>query len=503
MEQNINIINVLEYAPVDKVKLYSVLHGKDLVFKGVYNTDEKKVFHLANGDEEFEVQSNGSWIPGGECVIFPDKQCRNWENWQYWLFRYSIGSVIIDHYCNPYLITEEYFVPDNPKVKFGIIRNHKMNLTDARYASPLETVKYFEKLEKNGYFYDKVKDQICPIELSMTPDKFYICTKTYEEKSFIQNVSVTRFFKKGKSYKCTSKNTLIDNNGNVKQISCDTFTDHFRKEPWSFSDAKRGDVLVDNYGSVFIFDCQDEKGIYAFCGLARKSKQFVFCYNSPDNKHGQAWISKIGDYINTESIKPASNIEKQTLYLAMKEAGYTFDKQHFMLVKFISNIKTNKFPKPFVGMLLKNDPKRYTDPFNMKDKEEYLSRVFMIVHIDSFGKATLAPINTRSVVTLGFVGVEDACPIHEDVKDIPNFYIELSKEEKVLYDPSLLETLDPVLVKNLNCDEWKVTHFSHIRDGRFVCEIGTFNICIPFNLLTKHLVGTTKDPIPIYNMKIE
>ena len=421
MEQNINIINVLEYAPVDKVKLYSVLHGKDLVFKGVYNTDEKKVFHLANGDEEFEVQSNGSWIPGGECVIFPDKQCRNWENWQYWLFRYSIGSVIIDQYNNPYLITEEYYYPDNPNIRDEIIRNHKKNLTEARYASPLETVKYFEKLEKNGYFYDKVKDQICHIGLAMTPDKFYICTKTYEEKSFIQNVSVTRFFKKGKSYKCTSKNTLIDNNGNVKQISCDTFTDHFRKEPWSFSDAKRGDVLVDNYGSVFIFDCQDEKGIYAFCGLARKSKQFVFCYNSPDNKHGQAWISKIGDYINTESIKPASNIEKQTLYLAMKEAGYTFDKQHFMLVKFISNIKTNKFTKPFVGMLLKNDPKKYTDPFNMKDKEEYLSRVFMIVHIDSFGKATLAPINTRTIVTLGFVGVEDVSSDYIG-KNVSDFY---------------------------------------------------------------------------------
>ena len=221
------------------------------------------------------------------------------------------------------------------------------------------------------------------------------------------------------------------------------------------------------------------------------------------NKYGHAWISKIGDYINTESIKPASNIEKQTLYLAMKEAGYTFDKQHFMLVKFISNIKTNKFPKPFVGMLLKNNPKKYSDPFNMNNKEEYLSRVFMIVHIDNFGKATLAPINTRTVVTLEFVGVKDACPIHENVKDIPNLYIELPKDEKVLYDPSLLETLDPVLVKNLNCDEWKVTHFSHIRDGRFVCEVGTFNICIPFNSLTKHLVGTTQDPIPIYNMKIE
>ena len=520
MAQDVKLIEILQYAPKDKLKLYSVLHGKDVIFKGIQDAkSETDIVAQVDGDKILigidligiddgvhSLHSSGNWFFNGECIIFPDRTHRSWNKWQYWLFRWSIGSVIIDQYNNPYLITEEYYYPENPKITDEIIRNHKMDLTDARYATPQETHDFFKELEKNEYYFDEKTGKVLRINFSLVPDKYYICTKAV----FIpvdNGCGVTkRVFKEGFPYKATSKNTMINNQGGVEVITNELFKNHFRETPWSMADAKRGDTLVDSFGVPFIFDRQDENGIYAFCGLSRKSKQFVFRYNKADTTGVDPWISKIGNFeLNLDAFQPASYTEKQTLYLAMKEAGYSYDKDYSMLVgPRQKKEKRNRYFKPTVGMLLRTDPKKYSDPFQIYNKEEYLSRVYIIVDINDMGEATLAPITTRTVVTLGFYKIENLCPIHEKVKDLVNLYIEVPADEKIVYDPHFLEILDPVLVKNLNIEEWKLTHFSHInKDGKFVCETGVFNICIPLNKLTKHLVGTTQQPIPIYDMKIE
>ena len=107
--------------------------------------------------------------------------------------------------------------------------------------------------------------------------------------------------------------------------------------------------------------------------------------------------------------------------------------------------------------------------------------------------------------TLNFYNVDDACPINLDRQEIAQQYYIV--EDEVIYDAKFLETWDHVLVKNMNNEEWKIANFSYLQEEnskyKFICDNGKYNICIPWNAATKHLVGTKDTPIPIYNIKVE
>jgi len=73
------------------------------------------------------------------------------------------------------------------------------------------------------------------------------------------------------------------------------------------------------------------------------------------------------------------------------------------------------------------------------------------------------------------------------------------------FDPKLFETGDAVLVRDLKDEEWEYAIFSHITtmacDRYFVVSCTLKNKCIPYNVETKHLVGTTDDAPEFYNFK--
>lgn len=475
-----NIINILKFAPVDKIKLYSVLHGRDFIFHGISDNN----IIMLDGDDIVKFTSNGAWFTKGECVLFPDKQHRDWNSgWHYWLYRYSIGSVIIDQYNNPYVFDGDCYYPVNPKIPGDIIRDHKMDLTDSRYACPDETKQFFKDLKKNGFVYDTINNKIVEFKFKLIPGKYYICKESQ------------MYFKKEKAYICVDENCLIDYYGAKVNISLDFFNEYFYEDPWSLENAKTGDVLADEYGIPFIYkkDKENKDAIYAFCGLSRKTKQFIVL---KDNVY---WFSKHN--INFDKIHPATNKEKEELFTAMNKAGYKWEN---LTLKRIDK-KLKRCNKPEVGMLLKYDPAYYSDPFNIYDKNEYLSRIYIITSVE-VAQVTIAPIDTRSVVTLNFYMVENACPIHLEHYELANRYYIF--EDDIIYDVNFLETWDRVLVKNLNSEEWKIAQFSHLKTERpgkyrFVCDNGVYNICIPWNEITKDLVGTKKEPKPIYNMKIK
>lgn len=476
---NINIINILKFAPIDKIKLYSVLHGRDLIFHEISDNN----IIMLDGENVVKFTSNGAWFENGECMLFPDKQYRDWSSgWHYWVYRYSEGSVIIDHYNNPYLYIGDYYYPVNPQIPGNIIRSHKKNLTNSRYANPDETEQYFKELSKNGFIYDKLNNKIIEFKFKLIPGKYYICKKSQ------------MYFKKGKAYICADENCLIDYYGAKVIISLETFNECFYKDPWTLDNAKTGDILTDEYGIPFIYKkIEGNKDIiYAFCGLSRKTKKFII---PNDNEY---WFSKHN--INFNKIHPATNKEKEELFIAMNNAGYKWE--NYSLKHIDKRLKRCKNPE--VGMLVKHDPKYYSDPFNMHDKEEYLNRVYIITSVEQL-KVTIAPINTRSVVTLNFYNVDDACPINLDRQEIAQQYYIV--EDEVIYDAKFLETWDHVLVKNMNNEEWKIANFSYLQEEnskyKFICDNGKYNICIPWNAATKHLVGTKDTPIPIYNIKVE
>ena len=74
--------------------------------------------------------------------------------------------------------------------------------------------------------------------------------------------------------------------------------------------------------------------------------------------------------------------------------------------------------------------------------------------------------------------------------------------KKGRFDPKTLQPFDKVLARDLDTDfGWCCLLFSHYKnDGKYpcVCVNEAFNVCIPYNEDTKHLVGTTEEAPEYY-----
>ena len=99
MEQKLNIAKILKNKPRG-TKLYSMIHGKcsfeavtDEVFKINFCTSK---FGLTQSGECTLIKF-GNMYDGGECIIFPSKEMRDWSK-----FAWKKGDVLIrtnSEYC--------------------------------------------------------------------------------------------------------------------------------------------------------------------------------------------------------------------------------------------------------------------------------------------------------------------------------------------------------------------------------------------------------------------
>ena len=88
----------------------------------------------------------------------------------------------------------------------------------------------------------------------------------------------------------------------------------------------------------------------------------------------------------------------------------------------------------------------------------------------------------------------------KDCRDWSKFSAPWYKKER--FDPKTLQPFDKVLVMScVNNNRWKCGLFSHVKDDatlyKYSCAGDSYEVCIPYNDDTKHLVGTT-DEAPEY-----
>ena len=84
----------------------------------------------------------------------------------------------------------------------------------------------------------------------------------------------------------------------------------------------------------------------------------------------------------------------------------------------------------------------------------------------------------------------------KDQRDWLKFKRFWDKPKVERFDAKTLQPFARVLVKDGLSSEWACTFFSHMaNDVSFpvYCSGGCFKVCIPYNIETKHLVGTKKD----------
>ena len=88
----------------------------------------------------------------------------------------------------------------------------------------------------------------------------------------------------------------------------------------------------------------------------------------------------------------------------------------------------------------------------------------------------------------------------KDCRDWSKFSAPWYKNKR--FDPKTLKPFDKVLVMScVNNNRWKCGLFSHVKDDatlyKYSCAGDSYEVCIPYNDDTKHLIGT-KDKAPEY-----
>ena len=87
----------------------------------------------------------------------------------------------------------------------------------------------------------------------------------------------------------------------------------------------------------------------------------------------------------------------------------------------------------------------------------------------------------------------------KDQRDWSKFTAPWCKKER--FDPKTLKPFDKVLVRDSRVEKWRCDFFSYISDYMdftYVAISTGYNLCIPYNDETKHLVGTTEEAPEYY-----
>lgn len=141
----------------------------------------------------------------------------------------------------------------------------------------------------------KSTDKVEP-KFKVEKDKWYVCISQY--CNCIE----------GRNYKASLDGRIIDDYGTEYDMHNDAYR-WFR--PWTIQDAKDGDVLATDDGSICVFDGTVEDGKYpfAYCGLTR------YGFESYDRKLP----------FTHNNVCPSTKEQRNLLFQKMKEEGYEWD----------------------------------------------------------------------------------------------------------------------------------------------------------------------------------
>ena len=98
MKEKINIADILKDKPVG-LKFYSNTFGY-ISFNGVH---KDKVYFFSEDTNTHSVKPNGKMYDGGECIIFPSKEMRDWSK-----LAWNTGDILVNKDGNAHVIFEGF-----------------------------------------------------------------------------------------------------------------------------------------------------------------------------------------------------------------------------------------------------------------------------------------------------------------------------------------------------------------------------------------------------------
>lgn len=83
MNKNLNLVEILKNCPIG-TKFYSSYLGKNVIFIEIYDNHIKCEYssQIDSLNCSIQFRKDGSLYPGGDCMLFPSKEQRDWSKWQ-------------------------------------------------------------------------------------------------------------------------------------------------------------------------------------------------------------------------------------------------------------------------------------------------------------------------------------------------------------------------------------------------------------------------------------
>lgn len=171
MNKNLDLTEILKDCPIG-TKFYSSYLGKDVFFTGI-NNNYIECEYLPQIDSPFnsmiQFRKEGSLYKGGECMLFPSKDQRDWFKWHrpfkdgdiltfmFWrkptIYIYRENGTHNTSYYAAYSSENNKFYGDGT----GALAS---NRDDLRFATEEEKQKLFDVLKKEGYKWDAEKKEL-------------------------------------------------------------------------------------------------------------------------------------------------------------------------------------------------------------------------------------------------------------------------------------------------------------------------------------------------------
>lgn len=117
----------------------------------------------------------------------------------------------------------------------------------------------------------------------------------------------------------------------------------------------------------------------------------------------------------------------------------------------------------------------------------------MVKVYDKYNDITINESFTKDGKYARFYDAECILFPSKDQRDWSKFERFWDKPKIEKFDPKTLQPFDKVLVRYNKCSPWIPNIFGQMNDTICCCISGSWDICIPYNEKTKHLIGKIND----------
>lgn len=237
----------------------------------------------------------------------------------------------------------------------------------------------------------------------------------------------------------------------------------------SFSQFKRGDIIVDNTGIIAIFD-----------SITKGSGPDVVVYKAIRKTNGKIIVKTDVGIGYASNCRLATKEEKDLFFDSLSKAGYTWNGEEVITV----------FKKGDIVISRGGGSIAIVD--HVGEFGGFKDVIYYQCCIDYQGDLTVK-------VNVGVGHVNDC--IYASTYDQERILKKLHEHGYVLkgdtvikkrFDPKSFEPFQKVLTRPSRASNWRCTFFSHIADNTAICSDSTWIYCIPYEN-NEHLRGTTND----------